>query len=48
MLSLGLQQVLTMFQAIVFAAFAFIILNALFLIIKSMWFGVKERANINE
>ncbi|MEN6572170.1 MAG: solute carrier family 23 protein [Anaerolineaceae bacterium] len=34
--------------AIVFAAFAGIILNALFLIVKPSWFGVKERENINE
>lgn len=34
--------------AIVFAAFAGIILNALFLILKPEMFGVKERENINE
>ena len=34
--------------AIVFAAFVGIVLNALFLIIKPSWFGVKERENINE
>jgi uracil permease len=34
--------------AIVFAAFVGIILNAFFLIIKPKWFGVDERANINE
>jgi len=34
--------------AIVFAAFAGIVLNALFLLIKPSWFGVKVRDNINE
>ncbi|MHC1740463.1 MAG: uracil-xanthine permease family protein [Anaerolineaceae bacterium] len=34
--------------AIVFAAFAGIILNAIFLIIKPKWFGVVERANVND
>jgi len=34
--------------AIVFAAFVGILLNAFFLIIKPKWFGVDERANINE
>jgi uracil permease len=34
--------------AIVFAAFVGIVLNALFLIIKPSWFGIKERENINE
>jgi len=33
--------------AIVFAAFVGIVFNALFLIIKPSWFGVKERENIN-
>lgn len=34
--------------AIVFAAFAGIVLNLVFLLIKPTWFGVEERANINE
>jgi uracil permease len=34
--------------AIVFAALVGIVLNAMFLIIKPSWFGVKERENINE
>jgi uracil permease len=34
--------------AIVFAAFVGIVLNALFLVIKPSWFGVKERENIND
>lgn len=34
--------------AIVFAAFCGIILNALFLLVKPSWFGVKERENIND
>ncbi len=34
--------------AIVFAAFFGILLNALFLIVKPSWFGIKERANIND
>lgn len=34
--------------AIVFAAFCGIILNALFLLVKPEWFGIKERENINE
>lgn len=33
---------------IVFAAIVGILLNALFLIIKPKWFGVQERANIND
>ena len=33
---------------IVFAAIVGILLNALFLIIKPSWFGIKERANVNE
>ncbi len=34
--------------AIVFAAFAGIVLNLLFLLLKPEWFGIKERANIND
>ncbi len=34
--------------AIVFAAFFGILLNALFLVIKTEWFGIKERENIND
>jgi uracil permease len=34
--------------AIVFAAFFGILLNALFLIVKTEWFGIKERENIND
>lgn len=34
--------------AIVFAAFFGILLNALFLIVKPSWFGIKERENIND
>lgn len=34
--------------AIVFAAFCGIVLNALFLLVKPSWFGVKERENIND
>jgi len=33
--------------AIVFAAIVGILLNALFLIVKPSWFGVKERVDIN-
>ncbi len=33
--------------AIVFAAFVGIMVNALFLVIKPSWFGIKERANLN-